>query len=120
MYSKRLLLMVVMHPAMSCVREGAPRIRFSRFSSLDFAVCSPLNDKCYCQSKLHVSDVPEQPQSQSLFNGRLSDGRAVDVVAKQVQSKGELLQVVLVLDVSLWARFRSGVMLGRGRITSTS
>ena len=89
---------------MSCVREGAPRIRFSSPSSCDFAVCSSLNLRCYFSVLLPVIDIPEQPQSQRFFNDSPSDGRIVYMVAKQVQSEGELLQVFFVLDVPLWWR----------------
>ena len=76
--------MVVIHPAMSCVREGAPRIRCSSLSSWDFAVCSWLIERCYFRSVLPMSDVPEQPQSQSFFDGSPSDGCIVYMVAKEV------------------------------------
>ena len=76
--------MVVMHLAMSCVRDGAPRIRFSSLSSWDFSVCSLLNVKCYFSVLLPRSDMPEQPQSQSFFDGSPSDRCTVYMVAKEV------------------------------------
>ena len=54
-----------------------------------------------------MGDMPKQPQSQSFFNaGSPSGGYIVYVVAKQVQSESEFLQILLVLDISLMmARF---------------